>query len=615
MYMKKLIKIFKNKTLQKSIFILSFVFLFSVSEINTAKAGSVVDAISEAFNQVVSIASGVVQGTFTFIGGGNWDTGYAQGWCNSPTPANDDIISPLDQRTCSGIGGTVTNDCPTGKWANINTGYCTPCLEGTYSNMSNSSSCTSCPLGEYQNEQGRTSCNQCPVGKSTIYTGSKSIDSCITINGACGAYHNTILPIGQPRVQEDLGNISNFCSGGLLGVNLNNEWTSTSQSSGTFLRIIKTKKKLDNGNYRLLASKLVGGILKSDDYGITWTQTNQSSVVFKSFLDTGSYILAGALDGIYKSTDNGNTWTQTGQSSGYFEYLTNTNSAIIAVASDGIYKSTDNGDNWTKKSTWESDYAHSVINLGDYILSGVYDGIYKSTDNGENWSKIGGSPRGIYSFTEIGSDILASNWQSIYKSSDRGNTWTLQWSVESYYLYSIINIGQELLGLTSNGIHRSTDKGVNWFKIGNSNASFRSVINSTGTQLLAATNDGIKKYSIYNPDNQSYSINNWQCVGLTTLSGVNGSSVDCQSNPCPEGYNEDTSKQDCIVDSDNNGLIDIINNSNLSAVKHNLSGTSYKPYSTSSRVYTGGCPFRVGSTTERECHGYELFNNIDLTGM
>ena len=130
-YMKKLIKIFKNKTLQKSIFILSFVFVFSVSEVKTARAEicenilitwacNVVDDVGDAIpngmssvfqvvsnisgflnieqvtNNILGIVAGTIVGTSSWIAGGNASDGYKQGFCITKNITSGDFLNGGD---------------------------------------------------------------------------------------------------------------------------------------------------------------------------------------------------------------------------------------------------------------------------------------------------------------------------------------------------------------------------------------------------------------------------------------------------------------------------------------------------------------------------------------
>ena len=63
-----------------------------------------------------------------------------------------------------------------------------------------------------------------------------------------------------------------------------------------------------------------------------------------------------------------------------------------------------------------------------------------------------------------------------------------------------------------------------------------------------------------------------------------------------------------LIDKDRDGLIDVTNDTQFNNIRHNLAGTGYKANATiAGNGDTSGCPNNV-------CRGYELLDNIDLSG-
>ncbi len=193
-----------------------------------------------------------------------------------------------------------------------------------------------------------------------------------------------------------------------------------------------------------------GGILKSTDFGSTWTllpstysaansSTDPLYWEFKNVLamdidpsgniyaatkaidytgGVGSYYVYG---GIYESTDNGSTWNKISPTSTGTNYFNPTgvvafsSSTIIYAAGangstlGGIYRTTDGGTTWNEVTTGlpSSGYNTIVItkdNLGNaYAVyqstdnsttgDGGLKGIFRSTDSGASWTQLTAPPK------------------------------------------------------------------------------------------------------------------------------------------------------------------------------------------------------------------------------
>ncbi|KAK3271604.1 hypothetical protein CYMTET_20059, partial [Cymbomonas tetramitiformis] len=67
--------------------------------------------------------------------------------------------------------------CSRGSFKN-ESGFCTPCDLGTYSELGGTDSCTECPVGHFASELGSTSCSECPSGYSQEEMGQASCNIC-----------------------------------------------------------------------------------------------------------------------------------------------------------------------------------------------------------------------------------------------------------------------------------------------------------------------------------------------------------------------------------------------------------------------------------------------------
>jgi len=159
------------------------------------------------------------------------------------------------------------------------------------------------------------------------------------------------------------------------------------------------------------------GILKTTDYGVTWTKSldwsyNTERGIEKVRIDPNNYniIWAATTEGTYKSTDAGQTWNQVhdilmatdiairpDNSNIVFEACGNLNST-----GNGIYRTTDGGSSWTKLTSglpanyggktllaiYQSNPQIIYASIGNGSSSGAGTWLCKSTNGGDNWSII-----------------------------------------------------------------------------------------------------------------------------------------------------------------------------------------------------------------------------------
>jgi len=195
-----------------------------------------------------------------------------------------------------------------------------------------------------------------------------------------------------------------------------------------------------------------GGILRSSDYGTSWTQvysTNVGSV--NAIAKSGERVFANVSNSIIGSIDGGITWNADSSvlncniiKSIVTSPVESGNNYVYAGTDLGVYRSLDNGISWTSMGPGFN--SSLVITLafkkdqmsGKFVLlAGTGAGIYSSTDYGETWVPTG-IPSGIWYLTALGSDLFAGstsreylnggigndNRCGVYRSSDLGMTWS-----------------------------------------------------------------------------------------------------------------------------------------------------------------------------------------------
>lgn len=269
---------------------------------------------------------------------------------------------------------------------------------------------------------------------------------------------------------------------------------------------------IDLGDGRVLSGQAQSGnIMRSTDYGVTWTQVYQNGVSVYGFASpaAGVVVACGGNGGwIARSVDYGVTWTvltATGNDSnmnvvdcGGGVMLLSHNKA--SSSGTEIYKSTDYGLTWVLKQSFADTLITSLAYLGGgYAVFGTYNTglVYRSTDYGNTWSSVGqlGSEAGVYCLINLGAgQALAGTRGSgkIYKSINYGSTWSQQYDSPETFIYCLATLGNGvvLAGSYPTGyIYRSLDYGVTWSLIGQmgSETAIRSMLALGNGSLLAGT--------------------------------------------------------------------------------------------------------------------------------
>lgn len=252
------------------------------------------------------------------------------------------------------------------------------------------------------------------------------------------------------------------------------------------------------GKSKIYAASAAGGIYKSTDAGINWTQTfddegTQSMGAIAIDPTTPTILYAGTGEanasgdsyegtGIYKSTDGGDTWSLSGLENSYhIGRIVVTSSHTVYVAAmgklfgtnpdRGVYRSTDYGASWehllfiddttgcidiARSETTGYLYAamwHRWRLTTDRRVGGYTSGVYRSTDDGATWNQlVFGLPANSADNGRIGlavSDetvyaIYADHpgyFMGVYKSTNSGasfsqvNDWALNDVYSSYGWY------------------------------------------------------------------------------------------------------------------------------------------------------------------------------------
>jgi uncharacterized protein (TIGR03437 family) len=167
----------------------------------------------------------------------------------------------------------------------------------------------------------------------------------------------------------------------------------------------------------LLYAATNNGVLRSNDGGLSWSETGQRlhGISVASVAGTNAVLYAASPDqGIFRSRDEGATWDQINQGLDVTAMASlaidpsNANIVYAGSFGGGIFKTTNGGDNWAPVRTGLTEGAYLDIEVdpgntqivyaanASLLLSGR-GALFKSTDGGQSWTGFG--PVSVFSVT------------------------------------------------------------------------------------------------------------------------------------------------------------------------------------------------------------------------
>jgi ligand-binding sensor domain-containing protein len=295
-----------------------------------------------------------------------------------------------------------------------------------------------------------------------------------------------------------------------------------------------------------------GGVFRSTDNGITWTDVSQglnshysAAIALAQYPDGkgGAYLFTSINSyGVFLSKDNGSTWIKmdsgfTGSSRCINSFITTTygtsgtNLFAGTEGNDAVYVTQNNGTSWTPVITGlpysSYDYSLTSNSNGD-LFTGTHNGVYRSTNNGANWSKVLSGELSNTAFTALAfcpngtgeTNLFAgTDGGKIYRSANNGNSWTEinnGLTCTGVKAFTAITDGTgkvNIMAGTNNGIYLSANNGEKWEAIntGISNVKVTSLTSVSNGNLFAASSDN----GFYLTNNNGAS---WKSIntGLTT---------------------------------------------------------------------------------------------------
>lgn len=315
-----------------------------------------------------------------------------------------------------------------------------------------------------------------------------------------------------------------------------------------------------NGNIRdllvryrdtLIAGSSDHGLLRSVDYGQTWTQIN-NGIDYPDInkivrLYNGILLVGTNGGGVYRSSDSGNTWVSSNSgipigSTGSFAYslLEFEPGKVLCGTPFGIYYSTNSGVSWIYRSIGCSNKRAKDLTIDENgnLFAGIdiNGGVYMSTNTGNNWTPIGLT----FSIYTLGwdseSNLCAGGANGLSRFNFQDSTW------QKIYNKGYTPTETDILSLADNetifagtwwwGLQRSTDKGFSWHQA-NSVGFVENMISVDAATVLLGGGSGLyltvdscnswNQIADYDVTSLFYdSTRNTVYVGMNNGSGITG---------------------------------------------------------------------------------------------
>ena len=269
------------------------------------------------------------------------------------------------------------------------------------------------------------------------------------------------------------------------------------------------------------------GILRSDDSGITWSESStglQSAITTVRAFEDGR-IVAGTQGGLFESTDLGATWNRVHQSLPLIQEIMDiaqdVSGRLLAATTAGIWRH-DQADGWSALGPPGMPAIRDLHVAEDgTILAGYFAGVW--IHSGSSWvnSEIKGPDQATRDVTSIwvsrdGSLFAGAGWDSWRRPAGE-TTWQLMSSNEMAW-FDVQAFGEHegrlVAGTKFAGVLQSWDDGENWYPMGSG------LQGSEDVRDIAFDNRGTTYISTYGSG--VYQLNPWTNTWLPVRSGLEG---------------------------------------------------------------------------------------------
>ena len=328
---------------------------------------SISSRINKLFSNNDKVYIGTVDGVYESINGNNWVTinsGLTNKFITSFTAVGNDVFAGT-------TGGVFLLTDSSTSWVSVNNGI------------------SSFSFNAIENIGNTLFAGERLAG---VYISSDNGNTWETRNNGLTSLNINVMAVADDKVF--VGYFSKFYYTTLTGSN----WTTLSSSSFPYSYTVNAIAAKETNVFFTIYD---GSILKSFDYGTTWTSSVVSTTSFVTSLTIGenSNIYAALSDvGVMMSADSGSTWTLINNGFAGLSYVkkvvTNDNTifASLGYYNPPIVTSSDNGATW--KVGTNGLFGHDVVSLksiGNSVLAGLNDGLFYTYDMGDSWIDMSGN--------------------------------------------------------------------------------------------------------------------------------------------------------------------------------------------------------------------------------
>jgi hypothetical protein len=264
----------------------------------------------------------------------------------------------------------------------------------------------------------------------------------------------------------------------------------------------------------LLFAAAEHGIFRSSDRGVTWSPTGLSGSA-SGFCAAGTELFAGSLTGeVLRSSDYGNSWTVAAAGlTGASVSLIASSGPLVFVGTSGAGSalSTDNGSTWTPTSMPQA-FVRCLTADGKSLYAGEdpywyfdayhFGRLFRSTDNAANWDTVGVAEQvfNVRAFATVGTDLVAGGGIGVFRTSDGGAHWEhIDSGLTNTDVWALGAKGSVLFaGTYGGGVFKSTNGGTSWKPINDGLTDTNvTALAVSGDYLLAGTwGGGVFKRSL-----------------------------------------------------------------------------------------------------------------------
>jgi photosystem II stability/assembly factor-like uncharacterized protein len=309
-----------------------------------------------------------------------------------------------------------------------------------------------------------------------------------------GVTWNTVSNVGSSSISFPSNKIGYASSSSsiLKTIDNGNTWNAINSLNSTYpIETVNfANENIGYAGYYVSASGFAsGGIYKTKDGGVTWTEIRTSMRTKSIFLrDSNNVSLAGQTGisgysegGILYTKDGGSNWSSKFNSVTLNSIDVNGKNGVAVGYAGTILISNDSGFTWTEKRIPAHRSSYSAVNVKDISflndsigllvsgeicpvsMCGPSGEILKTTNGGRTWIQVFSA----YMFNKVffidGNNAYAGG-QGLYKSSDGGNTWSLiHIPINPLPIRSIFFLDKDTGFVGTNGsILKTTDAGNSW---------------------------------------------------------------------------------------------------------------------------------------------------------